>query len=490
MPEGFCAGLVHDLPAAVVVLDLDGAVVHANPYALRLFGVDRLGGLGLDDLISDDSVALVAEYLHSLVAGPHERSVHLGPLRVEWGGSEKYVDIDGRLLSSVPGFRGITLHLRDITAYEQSRRDYEALVDTDGMTGLLSRRAFVTRVEAVAAAEMKAVVMFLDLDRFKRINDEFGHAVGDAVLIEVANRLQDAAPIGSVLARYGGDEFAMLVPDLTIVEAAGVEANLAAAVSNPRPFAVAEGDVDVTISIGSAPLRRDVNRSIMQADMRLYRAKRNLYNGTATLDLRSLQNRARNLLDENETLRAQVHQLHQESRTDAGTGLANLRLLLEDLEALDARSARGDRDYGVVFLDLDYFGLLNKTLGDDGGDRTLRTVADILSATCREGEKVYRKGGEELVVLLHDSDLDGATLAADRFRRAVEEAELVHGGHPDNPIVTVSIGVAAGPADDFTAAQVMARAGLAMLTAKQNGRNRVESEPLWELVGDEGSTQD
>ena len=152
MPEGFCAGLVHDLPAAVVVLDLDGAVVHANPYALRLFGVDRLGGLGLDDLMSDDSVALVAEYLHSLVAGPHERSVHLGPLRVEWGGSEKYVDIDGRLLSSVPGFRGITLHLRDITAYEQSRRDYEALVDTDGMTGLLSRRAFVTRVEAVAAA--------------------------------------------------------------------------------------------------------------------------------------------------------------------------------------------------------------------------------------------------------------------------------------------------------------------------------------------------
>ena len=101
-------------------------------------------------------------------------------------------------------------------------------------------------------------------------------------------------------------------------------------------------------------------------------------------------------------------------------------------------------------------------------------MAHALEQTCRAGDRVYRQGGEELVVLLPDTDITAGLATAERLRRAVAELQLPHGGHPDTPTVTISVGVAEfSPSRHSAAADVVHDADQAMLAAKAAGRNRV-----------------
>ena len=189
-------------------------------------------------------------------------------------------------------------------------------------------------------------------------------------------------------------------------------------------------------------------------------------------DVNGWAQRGQQLSREIQRLRQDNLRLHEESRLDAGTGLPNLRRLLEDLPRMHAQAQRRGQPYAVVFLDLDHFGALNKHLGDENGDAALRQVAAALTTACRRGDTVYRKGGEELVALLPDSGPRDARQAAERLRAAVEAAAIPHGGRPDTPVVTVSVGVAVHtPGEDPHS--VLTRAGHQMLRAKQHGRNRV-----------------
>lgn len=110
--------------------------------------------------------------------------------------------------------------------------------------------------------------------------------------------------------------------------------------------------------------------------------------------------------------------------------------------------------------------------------RRTRSTTPAANASAPEPHwQVYRKGGEELVVLLPATDLEGGAVAAERFRVAVESAGIPHGGHEDSPTLTVSVGVALGPIDGPTGRRILAVAGLCMLDAKSNGRNRVSTTP-------------
>ena len=474
-PEEFYAALVRDMPSPLLVLDLGGHAVFSNPDALRLLGVADVDELVATDLVPPDWAARLRSFLSSVAEGEPERSVYLRPCPVTWSGVDRWVDMTCRALGPVAGFRGVVLAFRDVTEFEELRVAIERKASTDELTGLANRQLLFERLHGFAAAGRTGAVMLLDMDRFKQVNDVHGHQVGDVVLRAVADRLVQIAPDTAVVSRIGGDEFVLVLPGVEVSETVELVQKMRDAVA--EPIEVDGVAITTSVTVGVAVLGADVQASLRAADADMYIAKGRRGEPARDIALRPWRERAIALVQENESLKQRNVRLLEESRTDEGTRLPNRRQLLEDLDALDARSRRSRRPFAVVFMDLDRFGLRNKHLGDHGGDAALLEVAVVLASAQREGEQVYRKGGEELVVLLPDTDVGGGAVAAERFRLAVESARIPHGGHEESPFLTVSVGVAQGPVAGRSGRHVLAVAGLCMLNAKRNGRNRVSTEP-------------
>jgi diguanylate cyclase (GGDEF)-like protein len=160
-----------------------------------------------------------------------------------------------------------------VVQWEEGRRALQWAVTHDGLTGLANRSAFLGHLDEQPSAGLTAV-LYLDLDDFKPVNDDHGHALGDRVLAEVATRLRHAVRPTDVVARLGGDEFAVLCPDIGDLPAAGALAErLVAAVSDP--ITVDGVAVRVGLSVGIAELvaGEDADGVLARADGALRRAK-------------------------------------------------------------------------------------------------------------------------------------------------------------------------------------------------------------------------
>lgn len=131
----------------------------------------------------------------------------------------------------------------------------------------------------------------------------------------------------------------------------------------------------------------------------------------------------------------------------------------------------------VAFLDIDHFGSCNKHHGDDQGDDALRRVVQVIRQTARRQDLVFRKGGEEIVVLLSDASDDEARLAAERMRAAVERAAIQHFASPTAAVITITVGVASSQHRGPTSVrQLMHLAAKAAMEAKVLAqRNRVHA---------------
>lgn len=162
------------------------------------------------------------------------------------------------------------------------------------------------------------------------------------------------------------------------------------------------------------------------------------------------------------TVSARLGQLHTDAHTDPLTGLGNRR----GLDALLQSWEELDRDFAVISLDIDLFKSINDAYGHDVGDQVIRSVGEWMRAQARQGDALFRMGGEEFLALLPDIDLDHAANIAERLRASIVDASIL----PQQP-VTVSVGVAVrtgGAAD-----AVLKAADQALYCAKQAGRNRV-----------------
>lgn len=170
-------------------------------------------------------------------------------------------------------------------------------------------------------------------------------------------------------------------------------------------------------------------------------------------------------------LQALNERLGEESRRDPLTGLGNRLRLSEDIVELDARAQRYQHGYCLVLCDLDRFKAYNDRMGHQAGDDVLRRVAALLERNARAGDRIYRYGGEELLLVLPEQDEEAGRAAAEHHRAALQAAALPHPlNTPD--VVTFSAGVAA--AGLFESPQdVLRRADRALYEAKAGGRNRV-----------------
>jgi diguanylate cyclase (GGDEF)-like protein/PAS domain S-box-containing protein len=177
---------------------------------------------------------------------------------------------------------GFVSTLRDVSVQKRYQRELERLARTDSLTKLANRHVLqeaLTREAARRSSDgQQLALVLLDLDLFKQVNDGFGHPAGDAVLVEVARRLEDTVRAGEVLARVGGEEFAWLLPACDAEEAVAAADRARAAIAS-EPFGRA-GRLTMSAGVGLVSTPSDGDTLYRMADRALYEAKQSGRNRT------------------------------------------------------------------------------------------------------------------------------------------------------------------------------------------------------------------
>ncbi|MBQ7125900.1 diguanylate cyclase, partial [bacterium] len=174
--------------------------------------------------------------------------------------------------------------------------------------------------------------------------------------------------------------------------------------------------------------------------------------------------------------------VREQAVTDALTGLYNRRYFEEALEKEVQRAKRQKQPFSIIGIDLDFLKKINDTYGHTFGDIAIKTIADILKKNARSVDVPARIGGEEFNVLLPGINSEGATIAAERIRKAIESVEIDTIGH-----ITGSLGVATFFEHTDNVEELLELTDQAMYTSKREGRNRVTvaqpiSETYWQEI--------
>ncbi|MBI3607071.1 MAG: MEKHLA domain-containing protein [Nitrospirae bacterium] len=291
----------------------DGRFAYVNRAWIQTLGYSRedLASLTVFDLVHPDHRALCQETLRRVVAGESVKNLEVVCVRKDGRPITLEGNIDARSKDGVVVMRAI---LRDITERKHAAERLNTLAYYDTLTGLPNRVLFQDRLaQAVAQARRDGCMvglLYLDLDRFKLINDTLGHTVGDQLLKAVAQRLVGCVRASNAVSRLGGDEFTVILPALTSAQGAAVVARkILRTVS--QPIAIQSHEVAVTSSIGITVFPADgdeIEGLLKNADTAMYRAKErgNAYQFYApemhsrALDRLALENRLRRALEQGE----------------------------------------------------------------------------------------------------------------------------------------------------------------------------------------------
>lgn len=262
-------------PVAFSIRTLDGRLVDCNQRYLDLFGLDRSTAMigRLDELVSSHSRAEIRRRLTEVADGGEPVEQDFEAIR----GDGSIIWIRGHSVAlQVPGSpeQYVLTALHDATESRHQRKQLEHAATHDSLTGLANRTGLCEAIDRAALhfGQMPTLMM-VDLDRFKLVNDGFGHVVGDAVLQAVADRLQQHVRNGDVVARLGGDEFAIVVPganrDQSLMIAARIRSSLLdPIITNGR---VIHQTISLGIALGSEC--DDLPALLVRADRALYAAK-------------------------------------------------------------------------------------------------------------------------------------------------------------------------------------------------------------------------
>ncbi len=281
-------GVVGTSSDAVLILDRNGAPLFANRAAEDLFGVNESV-----DLVRDPSVRGLMQTIRDQVP----RELIDSPVSTQWSGEvsfrgpdalERTLEVDLIIHRGPDGtveYWGGTA--RDVTMRNQVQRELLRQATHDALTGLPNRtrllRGVADALERVRGTRRKVALLFLDLDRLKDINDNIGHDVGDALLIQMANRLAFATRPSDLVARIGGDEFVVLCHDV-VDEHSALELAERVRASLSGNVMVRGIEVEMTVSVGVAlagadqierhPAHEAALALLRNSDEAMYAAKR------------------------------------------------------------------------------------------------------------------------------------------------------------------------------------------------------------------------
>ncbi|MEC5423240.1 diguanylate cyclase [Virgibacillus sp. C22-A2] len=271
--------LVEYSPDAILVQN-DDQLSFANPAAVKLLGAESLHqiiGKTISDFIEPNHAHDKGHFMEIFYDLEKVKTKPMIEKLVRFDGTKIWVEI-----IAIPVKHGgemvIQAIIRDVTVRKYYEEQLKYMATYDPMTGVVNRNSFIMALDQVIEQENESAetfaVLYIDLDKFKHINDSLGHGVGDELLIEFANRLGRNIRDLDVVGRVGGDEFLILFRD---IEKGKVEMIVKRMLANfNEPYMIEGNEIHSTSSIGIAMYPVDGNDSsklINKADQALYRAK-------------------------------------------------------------------------------------------------------------------------------------------------------------------------------------------------------------------------
>jgi diguanylate cyclase (GGDEF)-like protein/PAS domain S-box-containing protein len=270
---------------AMCTVNLDGRdpgrIVRANRALGRLldYSIDDLLERRLDDLLLTEGGAGTEDLLRQ---GPR------GDLRVDRqlvrrDGTPVWACLTGaQIVLDAASSPVLLLHVDDISARKTLEASLSEMANRDALTGLPNRRALLKYlrawIEGTAACGGRGAVIYADLNGFKRVNDRFGHSVGDEVLRAAADRLASQFRECDVVARLGGDEFAIVAPDLDGREASGIVGRVRAVFAESMPGMPDASAITISLGVafldGAGSVAPTAETVLDRADQAMYRDKR------------------------------------------------------------------------------------------------------------------------------------------------------------------------------------------------------------------------
>jgi len=373
----------------VVTTDRSGRVVYMNPVAEALTGFTRHEALGqpltsvmrtFDESGERPAPPPVSACLNEGNRVQADQYVLLragSEWAIRWSGAPVR-DADGRI-------DGMVLAFSDITQILSLSRNMVHMATHDALTGLPNRVLMNDRVELALARARRAgeqiAVLFVDLDGFKRINDALGHSAGDILLRGVAERLRTSCREEDSVARWGGDEFIVMLEKLNTREAVVRRASHLLELL-AKPMVVSGEEVCVTASVGVCLGPRDgedVETLLAHADLAMYRAKEEGRNGFRFYSPR-LNGHSREILSTEKALRDALHAgelvLHYQPVIELGSGR------LKGVEAL----IRWPREAGQLMLPKSFLPIAEQSdMVHAIGDWVLRSACCFAARMCTLG---------------------------------------------------------------------------------------------------------
>ena len=257
----------------------DGTYRFVSEASTRLFGWDpaEVVGLPRTALVHPDDAPVMENAHRQALFGPSDTVTAVWRFLCA-DGSYRWIEAASRVIVTNDEPMVIST-IRDISDRRHTELDLHRLATTDPLTGVANRAIFMDRLgHALSRLDRRdglVAIYFVDLDEFKRINDTVGHLVGDAVLLQAADRLRALLRPQDTVARLGGDEFALVIEDLGSPREILALGERIATVGR-SPFASGEKMVRCTISVGisaTTDYRHGAETLLNEADMALYRAK-------------------------------------------------------------------------------------------------------------------------------------------------------------------------------------------------------------------------
>jgi len=388
--------------------------------------------------------------------------------------------------------QGVLVTLDDITTVEKQNVQLKTMVDRleetkakvqeqnkeltylatrDALTGCLNRRAFTDSFKQLFDASKddgsELSCIMVDLDHFKAVNDNFGHAVGDEVIIMLAEVLKASTRKEDLVGRYGGEEFCLVLPGMSVDQAYNVAERIRLRIKDEANKRYEDGP-RVTASIGVASMRDDpVDPGSLNifADEALYCAKENGRNRVVSyVSIAEIENKPAELLaiveeahpplaeetqppsvePQVENLQHRIAELEdiatqfsselEYTRSyDELTGLPNQALFYDRIHQSIERGCRHNELSAVLIIDIEMFSQINASLGRAGGDKLLIEVAERLNSIVRKSDgisrlSVSRVAGDEFAVLFNDiPEREQVTWAVKRLLDVVNQPVEIDG---------------------------------------------------------------